>query len=143
MGVLTDLFIATDAEVERLAPDAIPLERFGGVDIKGVGTIKLAELDAILCGVDFDQAMDRIELVRARSEKLGPWITRMPPELVAALAALDETEIVSYGERWAATEEFVEDGWYPEDVVAVLGQMVELARHAVADGKAVYAWTSL
>jgi len=143
MGVLTDLFIATDAEVERLARDAIPIEHFPGLDIKGVGPIKLAELDAILCDVDFDQAMDRVELVRARSEKLGPWITRMPSELVAALAALDETEIVSCGERWAATEEFVEDGWYADEVVAILGQMAELAGRAQAEGKAVYVWTSL
>ena len=106
MGVLTDLFIATEAEVRELDDQSIPIEFFPGIDMKGLDHVKLNTLHGILTGRDFEiNNIDNFELVRQRSDD-GPWIYRWPPSLTEGLAGLDDDSIDHVAGAWGATEEF-------------------------------------
>ena len=106
MGVLTDFFIATEAEVQELDDQSIPIELFPGLDMKGLDHVKLSTLHGILTGREFEvNAIDDFELVRQRSDD-GPWIYRWPPSLTEGLAGLDDDGIDRVAGAWWATDEF-------------------------------------
>ncbi len=106
MGVLTDLFIATEAEVQELDDQSIPIEHFPGLDMKGLDHVKLGMLHGILTGRDFelDTGVD-FELVRQRSDD-GPWIYRWPSSLTEGLAGLDNDSIDGVAGAWGRIDEF-------------------------------------
>jgi hypothetical protein len=134
MGVLTDYFLASPAELERLKEDIVPAEEFDSVDAKGIDQVKLAQLYEIVCGLPYLDAMSRFRLVHEVSED-GPWTTTVDPELVSALADLSDSELLETASRWSKIEEFTLDGWSESDVMDVLTRLQQLAKEAVENEK--------
>jgi hypothetical protein len=164
MGLLTDAFAATEAEVAAADfTNHDPAGLFATVQAKRVDDLKLATLDGILTGqklvapeLDPEASVRGVEerfiLVRnigaeQGDEAEGPWISRFPESLVARLAQLTSDEIARYGETWANTDEWRLDGVNtPEqaaDVVRLLQEYCRLAAHAQTEGRRLYMWTSL
>ncbi|HEY1381484.1 MAG TPA: hypothetical protein VGF55_32080 [Gemmataceae bacterium] len=50
MGVLTDLVAADPADAPRVGVSRCPGRDFGGVEAKGIDTVKLGRPDAVLTG---------------------------------------------------------------------------------------------
>lgn len=96
------LLIATD-EVARAGADAVPMEgpdRFAFYD-----HVALVELGCLLSGqADQDGMMDAFERVCGDNEGDGPWVDRLPQELVDRLAALTPEQIPPLARAWASTE---------------------------------------
>ena len=143
MGVLTDLFIATDSQMQQLGDHDIPLHMYPVIDIKGVDHIKLATLQCLVMGRAYDiSIIDEFDLVHERSED-GPWVYGLPEPLVDGLVALDIHEISQVAEAWAATDEVRLDNWPRSAVEAVLRRIVELVKQAQVEGKEVFMWICL
>jgi hypothetical protein len=144
VGVLTDIVIADRTDAERVGRSECPYAEFDGIDAKGIDTVKLGTLNAILTNSPFDPSFAASECLFQGSEE-GPLVFEVPATFIQRLASLSSEELVHAGTRWAATEEFSPryDNWPAEDVHELLGRLVALARRAVGAQKSVLIWMSL
>ncbi len=171
MGILTDTFIASEAEIASTAPLAEgPLTRFPTVQAKGIDSVKLATLAAILAGDDlahdppdvqafvagFVAGIERdFPLVRdlgapgdagdlSEGSSRGPWIFRIPDTMTTRLARLSRAEMTRCGRRWAATEEWqLAKAPSAGTVVKYLRRLCQLARRAGDPEQHMYLWIAL
>jgi hypothetical protein len=142
MGVLSDLVVAPENDAERVANAEAPSQAFGGIDIKGIDSVKFGTLHSIVVGRPFEELLPDYEPVVTVSDE-GPWVFRIPSGLVSRLAAISETERAGLAKRWARTEEFSLDGWADSDVSEALDAISTLARRAMASGQALFLWMCL
>src|SRR5437879_5564781 len=105
MGVLTDLVVATRAEAQRVCDSDNPSREFSGLDAKGIDTVKLGTLHAILTGTEFDPSLIPGDLLASGGDD-GPWVIEVPADLVKRLAALDTKQVAEAATKWAKTAEF-------------------------------------
>jgi len=63
----------------------------------------------------------------------GPFVMRVPPAFVAALAAIPAERIPEVASMWGQTEELAD--WQPAELTTVIEQLREFARRAVTSGK--------
>lgn len=138
MGLLTDFFVAPSGSLDpatvKDGPDGIhPTARWKNVD-----TVKLATLQNLLTGEDYDVAMARLEKgSRSPIEDEGPWTYELPEGLVKALVGLTPQRTREIAELWIKTEEWMADGTDAESTdsfVEMLESFSSLARKAVAGG---------
>jgi hypothetical protein len=142
MGVLSDLVVAPAGDAERVAHAEVPSRAFDGIDIKGIDSVKFGTLQSILTGRPFEELLSEYDPVVTVSDE-GPWVFRIPHELLTRLVALDHTERARVAKQWASTEEFGLDGWAEDDVAGALGSISTLARKAVDSGQTLFLWMSL
>ena len=141
MGVLADLFIATDAEVMALTRDDLPFERFQTLDLKGFTDVEFATLNAQIRNLEFEDALDDLTEFHALDETDGPWILRFEDAFVRTLAALPDASLADHAQTWASTEEL--EDWDVNDVLEQLEGIVGFAREAVQQDKNLFLWNSL
>src|SRR5262245_23932753 len=142
MGVLSDLVMAPAGDAERVAQAGVPSRSFDGVDIKGIDSVKFGILHSIVTGRPFETLLAEYEPVVTVTDE-GPWVFRLPPELVSRLAELGDAEIAKVAKQWVSTEEFALDGWGESDVAGALGSISTLARKATESGQALFLWMCL
>jgi hypothetical protein len=143
MGVLTDLVIADIAQAQSVAASNAPARDFGGLDAKGIDPVKLCQLKALLLAKPYDGSWVSDFRLVAGDKDEGPWVMIVPGDLVAAIAALPDSELHSTAINWHASEEFQADRWNAPDVETRLKEIHHLARKASSAGKAVLMWMSL
>ncbi|MBO0698606.1 MAG: hypothetical protein J2P46_09440 [Zavarzinella sp.] len=143
MGVLTDFVVVDHKHARRVLKSACPSRDFGGLDAKGIDTVKLGTLHAVLVGGEYDPSFMTDCLHSGGVE--GPWVFEVPDDLVQRLAQLSPRQLVAAGKKWAVTEEFSPkfENWPAEAVQQVLGDLADLCRRAAAEGKPVLMWMSL
>src|SRR4051794_18812790 len=127
MGVLTDFAVADRADAQRVCASACPSRDFAGLEAKGIDTIKLGTLHAVLTGSEFNPSFINDSLFCSGGEG-GPWVFEVPSDLVQRLARLTDRERQAGGEKWAATEEFSPkyENWPSELVQEVLRDLAAL-----------------
>ena len=140
MGVLTDLVMADEHQAGAVAEAEVPIEKFPGVDLKGVGTIQFMTLQSLLTGKPVDDLYNEYEPVSVASDD-GPWVHLLPNELTSALSRQNDDQLAQLAARWAATEEF--EDWTEDEVRDVLRTFARFAGEAQAKGKRVFAWICL
>lgn len=158
MGLLTDVFIATETELAatRFEGSSAPGDFFPTVQGKNLDPVKLALLEAIVT----EQEPDPETLIEMISQppirgdgSTEEWIYLFSERLVARLAELTEASISHYGARWASIEEWhsprakpltpKEAAAHSAHVTHYLQALCQLARRAQAEGKRMYLWTCL
>ena len=142
MGVLCELFSATESDVNELQPEDIPSRRFGGVEAKGLNPVPFAALHHILTGIDIQESVRLHSLVAEITED-GPWIYRLPRELASTLAELSQRGIDSVAAEWTKTDELQLAGWSYDDVNSVRSRMVALCQHPDIEGMTIFLWSSI
>lgn len=143
MGLLTDLVVADIAQAEAVAASLTPAKEFGGLDAKGIDPVKLCQLKALLLAKPYDGSWLSDFRFLAGDKDEGPWVTSVPSDLVAAIAALPDSGLHSTAIKWHAAEEFQADRWHVSDVETRLTEIHHLAKQAASAGKAVLMWMSL
>ena len=139
MGVLCDLVVGDVGDAERIGRSRAPAAEFGGLDIKGIDVVKLCQLHALLSSRALKELLADYDPVVVVSDE-GPWVFRVPEDLVERVARLGEEERQSVAARWAETAELVMDRWKSEDVARVLDGIAGLAREAEQAGKTLFFW---
>lgn len=152
MGLLTDAFIATEAELPALRPGVGgPSGMFPTVEGKRIDPLKLATLEAIITTPASDRS-DMSAVAMTSSEDViqewdDEWVCRLPDSLVAALAGLQPDDLERCAAAWAETEEWRLDGATTraavESLTGVIGKLRQLAQQAQREGKLMYLWMSL
>lgn len=142
MGVLSNLVVAPEGDAQKVARTDVPSQTLGGIDIKGIDTIKFCQLHAMLTGKSYDDLISGYDAVAEESED-GPWVFRVPPELVSRLAGLQAHELPQIAKKWAAIEEFTADGWTEADVSNALTSIANLSKKALSPGQALFLWMCL
>lgn len=148
MGVLSDIIIAGSDEATSInASRGQHEEHWPTLMSKGIDTIKLGTLSQILAGRPVDDvntvATFMLDAIVDQSSEDGPWVHRVPDDLTAAIAALDDATADRVARQWAATDEFRLDRW-PEDAVReYLHDLVKHAQRACAEGKSLLLWMCL
>jgi hypothetical protein len=155
MGILTDVFIATEAELAAtpFEGSAIPRDFFPRVPGKNLDMVMLALLEAVVT----EQTLEVDALARMDDEPLRgdesseAWIYALSERLVARLAELTPAEITRYGTQWAAV---VYQEWLGQKgktldssanaaAIQYLQELCQLALQARAQGKHMYLWVCL
>jgi hypothetical protein len=143
VGVLTDFVVANHRDANRVCASDCPSQDFAGLDAKGIDTVKLGTLHAILTDGDFDPSFMSQSLCSGGKD--GPWVFEVPLDLVQKLSALTARQLKAAGKKWAATEEFSPkyDNWPAEAVQQMLRDLAALCKQAHAEGKTVFMWMCL
>jgi len=142
MSALTDFVVLPDADLTRLAAARSPAAELGGVHLKGIDPVKVAQLHAILTGRPIRDVFAAYDPVVSVSEE-GPWIFRLPVELVNRLAAVGTEESEGAVARWAASEEVVLDRMTPDQMAEAFRALMTLAQRAESAGQSVFLWLSV
>ena len=134
-GIFAGLFVADPAALEkwkvqaRVTPPVWP-----AVEFKHLETVKLE---------------DELHNVVREGGKQGPWIARVRPQLVGALAGAEEGRIRAAAEAWADTDELKADSSdkpSPDDIdglESAIRRMVGLAKVSLDTGRPMYLLMSL
>ena len=136
--------ITTEAEAatgaEQIQLDGVEAFTVWDDGTHGLGPEQLGELHCVLAGRPVDYAvLDSYQLVFTHDEMHGPWLIRIPDELVGALASLNTEQLASIGERWLAASSGLRFRQTPREWVQNLGvRLFELARRAVGQDKHMY-----
>jgi hypothetical protein len=141
MGILTDAFIAADAEVHTptfptTGPAGVsPTVEAKRVDTVQVGTLKAIVMEQSLRAIDEDvqgfvaSLESEFPCVRDLGEERGdgpvshgPWAHRIPQVLVTRLAKLTPAAIQRYGATWAGSGQwmFVATPPSPKQVASIV-----------------------
>ena len=142
MGVLSDLVVAPPGDAERIGRARAPAAEFGGLDIKGIDSVKVGMLHSILTGRPFKQLLPEYNPVFAGSDE-GPWVFRLPADLVTRLASLAGEDKQLVVRQWAATREFALDRWPAGAVARAFDGIAALAQQAEDAGHSLFLWISL
>jgi len=142
MGILSDLVIANEEDVNAILSAPVPSQSFDGLDIKGIDTVKLAMLHGILTDRTLEDLLPEYDPIAEASEN-GPWVFRLPKDLVEKLAQMSEQDRNLVSNKWAEIEEFALDGWELANVQNTLEAICNTAVSAESTGRGLYLWISL
>jgi hypothetical protein len=144
MGVLTDFVVMDRLDAQRVCESDCPCRDFAGMDAKGIDTVKLGTLYAVLTGKEFDPLFMMGGSLCSGGEE-GPWVFEVPTDLVRRLVDLTAKQLQSVAAKWAATEEFSPkyDHWPAEAVRQILEELAALCTRAVSEKKEVLMWMCL
>jgi hypothetical protein len=139
MGILTDAFIAFEADLSSLhAGDGGPSAIFPTLQGKGIDPLKLAILEAILRGQEtYTYAASIDEPLRDWGEE---WVYPFSQPLVAALALLQPNDALRVAAKWAETDEWRLVGLSQEGIAGLARLVTDLgtlAQQALHEHKAM------
>ena len=141
MEFVTRIVAAEEEEYPDIGESANPLEEWSGIDASGLDTVKIATLHSMLTGDLLQDSLDLYEPIYvAESETI---VLRIAAELLEILATIDEGALESVAAELAATEEFENEPWNVESVLAQLQAIVELAQLAESQGQMLFVWMYL
>jgi hypothetical protein len=141
MGLLSDFFIAKPEDASTYNGKS----SFASTDCcqyKQVSPLQAAQILAVLRGIPYEASLLReFPFVHQECED-GPWTTKVPDDMTAALAHLEESEIRSQALAWSvATKE--ELRWRASDFEPIVRDLIKLAREAQGGGKSLFLWNCL
>ncbi|MDQ6878463.1 MAG: hypothetical protein M3082_12385 [Candidatus Dormibacteraeota bacterium] len=128
MGLLTDFFIASPDEVERLDRRGGPAGLFPTVQAKGFDTVDLAQLYEWLTGETANPVDGEQE-----GELGETWVVHLSNDFTRAIARMDSERMAQFAEEWLLSA----------DEAAVLLEVSALARRGAGEGRELYVWMSL
>ena len=139
MGSLADLILAESSDVPTIVASEYPLGTFTGTNVDGLDPLKLAALHSTFTNRVFSDILGHYAPI-AEASTNGPWLIKLPGELIQSLAGLDPQDYTSTAVKRASTDQAQEEGWSEMDAEKFLGQVVHFAQFAVFEGKDVFLW---
>jgi hypothetical protein len=137
MDTLADLIVAGLDEGPAVLASEYPLNTYPGVNIDGLDPIKVAALHSRLAERDFEELLVEYNPM-AEASPDGPWLVRLPAELIAALAGIAPQDIHDAAAAWVATEPLREEGWSEPQAEKYLARVSHFARQAAFEKKEVF-----
>ncbi|MDF1500964.1 MAG: hypothetical protein P1P76_10885 [Anaerolineales bacterium] len=140
MGSLADLLQATSADIPDIVASDYPLGTYKGASVDGLDPLMLIALQAMLSGKPTDELVDLYQPVAEASEE-GPWLVRIPPELLRILADIAPHDVETFAEKWVQTDQLRDSGWTVEDLAFFLEPLILYAQSIGGSGKELFLWT--
>ena len=138
---LTDLVIASKQEAQDIADSNYPLEKWTGIDTRGIDIVPYSVLYCLLTKKDWQpEILDEFPLISEETAE-GPRVASFPEKLKAILASLTDNELNEISLAWAETDELsgIESGAIKD----LLDEIRTLAKKADSSNKDILLWMSL
>lgn len=139
MGSAADLIMADPVDAARIVASDYPLGTFKGVNVDGLDPVKLAALHSLFISAPFGEVLRDYQPVAAASPN-GPWLVRLPSQLITFLGSIAPPDQASVAARWASIDSVSEAGWSSDDADQFLGRLVPFAQTAAFEGKDLFLW---
>jgi len=143
MEFITCVVAAEEDEYPDIARSAAPLNEWSGVETPGLDTVKLSTLHSLLTGDSLQAALDFYEPVFVAGEDDETLVLRIDGEMLEELALLDEEALENVSAELAATEIYESEGVEPDELLASLTALAELAQLAESQGQSLFVWIKL
>lgn len=143
MEFLTCVVAAEEDEYPDIAQSNSPLNEWSGIESPGLDTTKIATLHSLLTGDPLQLALDLYEPVFVSDGEDETLVLRIDAELFEELTLLDEEALENVVSELAATEIYELEGSDPEELLAFLTSLVELAQLAESQGQTLFVWIKL
>jgi hypothetical protein len=140
MGSLADLLLATPKDIPDIVASDYPLGSYKGTNVDGLDPLMLLALQSLLTQTPIEQLVAKYEAVAQASEE-GPWLIRIPPELLAILADIAPHDIDPMAEKWVKTKQLRGSGWTQDDMYIYLEALILYAQSIAGSGKELFLWT--
>lgn len=137
MGTLADLVVGAEGDAQSIVESEYPLGDFAGVNVDGLDPLQLAALHSMLTGQSSEQVLAGYQPI-ASASPAGPWLIRLPVQLIEELpnvAPQDQAEVAA---KWAALPDVVQQGWTQQEAEAYLARLIHFARTVAFEGKRLY-----
>jgi len=134
---------AEEDEYPDIAQSSSPLNEWSGIESPGLDTNKIATLHSLLTGDSLQMALDLYEPVFVTEGDDETLVLRIDSELFEELTLLDEESLENVVSELAATEVYELEGSDPEDLLAFLTALVDLAQLAESQGQILFVWIKL
>ena len=129
----TLLYIADPADAVAVGCEEDAADRWPSLWLRHVGDLELVALWAALGNSASETEGTLMADLLFQASDEGPFVMRVPPAFVAALAAIPAERIPEVASMWGQTEELAD--WQPAELTTVIEQLREFARRAVTSGK--------
>ncbi len=139
MSSAADLILAAPNDAPAIVASDYPLGSFKGVNVDGLDPLKIAALHALFVDRPFVEVLREYQPV-AQASPDGPWLVRLPGELIVLLGKISPPDQPSVAAKWAGTDQAREEGWSTEDADQFLGRLVPFAQSAAFDRNDLYLW---
>jgi len=142
--MLIDLIAAHPDDAEAILGTPGHANIWPTLETPGIGPMQLASLSLVLSGrkptpeAQSRVAADFVKLASGGDE--GPWLHRMPDEVVAALAHLEEHQLDDAAQAWAGADDDVAHRWGGPGLASLLAELSALAASALAQGHGILVW---
>jgi hypothetical protein len=140
MGSLADLILATHSDVPDIVASDYPLGTFKGTNVDGLDPLMLAALHALLLERPVEEFADQYQPIAEASPE-GPWLVKIPSELLEHLSRIAPHDHEVYAEKWAGTSQLLADGWRTEEVEILLEPLILYAQSMSGSDKDLFLWT--
>jgi hypothetical protein len=143
--LLTDYFIATPTDIAECDFEESPSSRFPTFCAKRTDVVKLLGLQSLLSGISTETLLKSLDelVIPSPSPEEGPWVFRVPEDVVSALSTASPQDLTRLASEWANTEEWKLDGGTPDNIGELLVGLSGLFRRAKSEGKNAYLWACL
>lgn len=138
MKFVTNIIAAEDDELSAVGESTGPLDQWSGIEAPGLDSVKIATLHCLLTGDTLQMALDICEPVYVSAN--DTIVLRIGNDALERLAALEPEALKCVANELAATDEFEREQWLPEDALALLTELAELAQLAESQGQALFVW---
>lgn len=139
MGILVNIVSADEEDVEAIGESQHPVDEWSGIEVRDIDRAKIIILHCLLTGDGIEDAVYAYEPVYTAGDD-GPIVLRIPDELTAKLARLDEDTLEIVGEELAATEVFEMSDLSVEEVQYLVTEFAALARIAESQSQTLFIW---
>jgi hypothetical protein len=139
MSTAADLILADVADATQILASDYALGLFKGVNVDGLDPLKVAALHSLLLRRDFGEVLRGYQPLGQASPQ-GPWLVRLPDELLEGLSHIAPPDQPSVAAQWATTEQASEAGWSQEDADGFLGRLLPFAATARFENRALFLW---
>ena len=137
MGSLADIVVADSGDSQAILNSEYPLGTYKGVNSDGLNPLHISALHALLTDKDFNQAKEAYRPISKDPAK-GPWLVRIPEDLITALTNIAPHDIASMAAQWAATDRLREERWSGQETEHYLAQLVHFSQIALFEEKEVF-----
>jgi len=137
MSSAADLIMADPVDAARIVASDYPLGTFKGVSVDGLDPVKLAALHALFVSSPFGEVLRDYQPV-AEASPNGPWLVRLPGQLITFLGSIAPPDQASVAARWTSVEAVSLAGWSPDDADQFLSRLVPFAQTAAFEGKDLF-----
>jgi hypothetical protein len=139
MGSAADLILASPTEASSIIASEYPLGTFKGVNVDGLDPLKLAALHSVCAARSLADVLPAYQPIGQASPR-GPWLVRIPEELVVLLGRIAPPDQMSTAAKWCETDQAQEEGWPPEVADQFLGRLIPFAQTAAFEGQGLFLW---
>ena len=140
MGSLADLLLATPEDIPDIVASDYPLGTYKGTNVDGLDPLMLLALHSLLAEKPLEQMVAQYEPVALASEE-GPWLVRIPPDLLAILADVAPHDIEALAGRWVQTDQLRGTGWSQNDMRIFIEPLILYAQSIAGSDKELFLWT--